>query len=347
MHMRRLLLASNHGNEVRLTGIYTYFWLTAGLLGNHQPTYIPSIPLELEPPRRPFLTNIDIASKSHHERLGAHRWNPPSSPPPLATGPGYRAYLLWASALPQGTPSPLEGATLADQIAASSLPRNRCASRASDILHQRCHLVGLLDQIAAAIAILLTMASVTSLLHEIAGKQPGLVLLGVSLLLVATNTGYYIRLIGAELFVLALAASITWLAWIPRTRNRKCSSLAGLERTDRPTHDGFALNLSSSPRPRWFWGFFVRQSRRRGQHPAWSVLCVGAPMTIGLLVVSMQLFRSLDHRRVDALFRLPLFGNDQFQSLDLTAPYLRSVTLDPQAGLPPHPLRRARVCVRP
>ena len=136
----------------------------------------------------------------------------------LATGPGYRAYLLWASALLQGTPSPLEGATLSPTgfpLLHHYLGTGVLLALPTFFTNDAISL-DYSTRFAAAIAILLTMASVTSLLHEIAGKQPGLVLLGVSLLLVATNTGYYIRLIGAELFVLALAASITWLAWMPR-----------------------------------------------------------------------------------------------------------------------------------
>ena len=82
-------------------------------------------------------------------------------------------------------------------------------------------------RLAGSVAILLLLAFSLSLLYEVANKEFGLGVLGVALLLSATNAGYHIRLLGAELFSMLLVAATVWLSWSPtRLRNVELAGLA-------------------------------------------------------------------------------------------------------------------------
>ena len=250
----------------------------------------------------------------------------------LERGPGLGAYLPWASALVQGTPAPL--ASVGERITLSptgfplfhwypgtgvflALP-TLLSGGAVNLQHSA--------RLAASIAILLTLAFCASLFYEIARKRVGLLLLGMSLLLVATNTGYYIRLLGAELFVLAVVASIVWLAWIPQKIGNVelvgFSALASLLMTVRPQSIMMAW-------PALVLGLLRWASGRPRPQLAWAFLYCGVPVALGLLVLIQ-----LNHWMTGEWTRSPYyFGNGQFKSVALSAPYIRLVLFDPQAGV--------------
>jgi len=245
----------------------------------------------------------------------------------LQRGSGLGAYLPWASALVQGTPEPLESPTLSP----TGFP----------LLH---HYLGtglflalptLLSgggvnlersaRFAALAAILLTLACCASLLYQIAKKRVGLLLFGLSLLLVATNTGYYLGLLGSELFALALVASVVWLAWVPKEiRNLELaglSALASLLMIVRPQSIIMASPAIVLGLLRWAGG-------RSKSQLAWAFLYFGAPLTLGFLIVLQ-----FNHWMTGECTRSPLyFGNDEFRSVDLSARYIFLVLFDPRAG---------------
>jgi hypothetical protein len=246
----------------------------------------------------------------------------------LQRGPGLGAYLPWASALVQGTPDPLESVTLSPTGfplfhwypgTGVFLALPTLVSGGAVNLEQSARL-------AASIAIILTLACSASLLYEIARKRVGLLLLGMSLLLVATNTGYYIRLLGAELFVLALVASMVWLAWIPKKIGNSelagLSALASLLLTVRPQ----SIVMAS---PAMVLGLLRWAGRRSRPQLAWAFLYFGVPVALGLLVV-LQLNYWMTGEWTHSPY---YFGNDQFKSVDLSAPYIRLVLFDPEAGV--------------
>jgi hypothetical protein len=181
-------------------------------------------------------------------------------------------------------------------------------------------------RLAAAAAIFLTLAACASLFYEIARQRVGLLLLGMALLLVATNTGYYIRLLGAELFVLALVASLVWLAWLPPqigpVELAGLSALASLLLTVRP----LSILMAAPP---LVLGLLRWASGRPRPQLAWACLACGVPGALGLLVVLQ-----VNHWMTGEWTRSPYdFGNDQFQSVALSAPYMKLVLFDPAAGV--------------
>lgn len=246
----------------------------------------------------------------------------------LRVGPGYGAYLPWASALVQGTPDPLESVTLSPTGfplfhwypgTGVFLALPTLVSGGAVNLEQSARL-------AASIAIILTLACSASLLYETAGKRVGLLLLGMSLLLVATNTGYYISLLGAELFALALVASMIWLAWIPKKIGNLelagLSALAGLLVTVRPQ----SIIMAS---PAMALGLLRWASGRPRPQLAWAFLYFGLPLALGFLVV-LQVNHWMTGEWTRAAY---YFGNDQFKSAALSAPYIGLVLFDPEAGV--------------
>jgi len=246
----------------------------------------------------------------------------------LERGPGLAAYLSWAFALIQGTPDSLKSVTLSP----TGFPLLHHYLGTGLFLALPSMLGGgtvNLEQsakLAGSIAILLTLVSFASLLYEIAKRRIGLVLLGISLLLVATNSGYYIRLLGAELFGLALVTLVTWLAWTPKTIGNLelagLGALASLLMTVRPqsiimASPGLALGLL-----RWARG-------RSSPQLALAFLYFGVPVAFGLLVVFQ-----FNHWMTGEWTRSPYyFGNDHFKSVDLSARYIGLVLFDPKAGL--------------
>src|SRR5262249_319540 len=141
------------------------------------------------------------------------------------------AYLPWAAALIQNTPGPLDTITLSPTGfpllqhylgtgVFLGLP-TLSSGGAVNLGHSA--------MLAGSIAILLTLVFSFSLLYETANKNFGLAVLGLALVLSATNTGYYIKLLGAELFAMLLITSMVWLSWCPaRLRNVELAGLAGL-----------------------------------------------------------------------------------------------------------------------
>ena len=246
----------------------------------------------------------------------------------IEPGPGFGAYLPWASALVQGTPAPLKSVTLSP----TGFPLFHHYPGTGLVLALPTLLSGgavNLEQsakLAASTAIILALASFASLLYEIARKRLGLVLLGMSLLLVATNTGYYIRLLGAELFAFALVASAIWLAWMPKKIGNSelagLSALASLLMTVRPQSIIMASPAMVLGLLRWAGG------RHRPQL-AWALLYFGVPIALGLLVVFQ-----FNHWMTGEWTRSPLyFGNNQYTSVDLSARYIGLVLFDPRAGV--------------
>jgi hypothetical protein len=246
----------------------------------------------------------------------------------LHRGPGLGAYLPWASALVQGTPAPLDTITLAP----TGFPLFQWYPGTGVFLALPTLVSGgavPLDdsaRLVASLAIVLTLAACASCLYTIARQRVGLLLLGLALLLAATNTGYYIRLLGAELFALAVVAALVWLAWIPPKIGHVelvgLSALASLLLTMRPQACLMAAPALALGLLRWGSG------RPRPQL-AWACLAGGGPIALGLLVVLQ-----VHHWMTGEWTRSPYsFGNDHFQSVTLSAPYLGLVLFDPSAGL--------------
>jgi hypothetical protein len=246
----------------------------------------------------------------------------------IEPGAGFRAYMQWASALVQGIPDPLKSVTLSP----TGFPLRHHYPGTGMLLALPTLLsagaVNLERSVrpAGSIAIFCTLAFLASLLYEIARKRVGFVLLGMSLLLIATNTGYYIRLLGGELFALGLVASSIWLAWIPQKIGNSelvgLSALASLLITVRPQSIIMASPAMVLGLLRWAGG-------RPRLQLAWAFLYLGAPLALGLLVVLQ-----FNHWMTGEWMRSPYyFGNDQFKSIDLSGRYIRLVLFDPQAGL--------------
>jgi hypothetical protein len=246
----------------------------------------------------------------------------------LERGPGLGAYLPWAAALVQGTPDPLETVTLSPTgfPLFHWYPGTGVFLALPTLLSRGAVNVEQAARLAALVAIFLALACSASLLYEIARKRVGLLLLGMSLLLVATNTGYYIRLLGAELFVLALVASMVWLAWVPKKIGNLelagLGALAGLFMTVRPQ----SIIMAS---PAMVLGLLRWASGRPRPQLAWAFLDFGVPVALGFLVV-LQLNYWMTGEWTHSPYS---FGNDRFNSVDLSAPYLGLVLLDHEAGV--------------
>jgi len=246
----------------------------------------------------------------------------------LHTGPGMDAYLPWAAALIQATPRPLHSITLSP----TGFPLvQQYLGTGVFLAIPKLFSGGLLNleessTLAGTLAVLFTMAGAAALLYNIAGNRIGLVLLGISLLLVATNTGYYITLFGAELFALALVMLATWFAWtskkIGNLQLAGLGALAALLMTVRPQ----SLIMVSPP---MFLGL-VRWARgRRRPQFAGALLYCGVPLAFGLLIVLQ-----FNYWMTGEWLRSPYyFGNDQFKSIDLSGRYLGLVLFDSKAGL--------------
>ena len=247
----------------------------------------------------------------------------------LRTGPGMGAYLPWASSLIQATPSPLPTITLSP----TGFPLTHFYPGTGLFLALPTLLSGgsmTLDQsakLAGSAAVLVTLSFFAWLLYEITRKRIGLVIFGISLLLVATNTGYYLTLLGAELFTLALVSLAIWLAWTPKKIGNlelaSLSALASLLMTVRPQ----SILMAS---PAMVLGF-LRWVRGRGGIPqlTWGLLYCGVPIAAGLLIVFQ-----FNYWMTGDWTRSPYyFGNDQFKSVDFSARYLGLVLFDPKAGL--------------
>jgi len=247
----------------------------------------------------------------------------------LRTGPGMAgAYLPWGAALIQATPEPIRSITLSP----TGFPLvHQYLGTGLFVAIPRLLSGGTLNleessRVAGSVAILLTLACFASLLYEITRKRIGLVLLGISLLLVATNTGYYITLLGAELFALALVTAAIWLAWTP-TKIRHLhlaglSALAALLMTVRPQSTIMVLPALVLGVLRW------SQGRRISQLPK-ALLYGGLPLPLGVLIV----FQFHYWMTGDGMSSPYSFGNHQFKSVDLSARYLGLVLFDPKAGL--------------
>ena len=247
----------------------------------------------------------------------------------LARGPGMGAYRPWAAALIQSTPAPLDTITLSP----TGFP----------LLHHYLGtgvFVGLatlfsggalnLDhsaRLAGSVAILLLLAFSLSLLYEVANKKLGLAVLGVALLLSATNAGYHIRLLGAELFSMLLVASTVWLSWSPtRLRNVELAglaALAGLLMTVRPQSLLMAAPALALGLIRWA---SHRPTRRQ---LAWAIPTAGVPLALGLFVVLQVNYWMTGEATRPAYY----FGNDQFKSASLVPLYYKLVLFDLEAGL--------------
>jgi hypothetical protein len=246
----------------------------------------------------------------------------------LTRGPGMGAYLPWAAALIQNTPAPLDTTTLSP----TGFPLLHWYPGTGVFVGLATFFSGgglnleYSARLAGSMAILLTLAFSVSLFYEVADKKLGMVVLGVVLLLTATNTGYYIRLLGAELFAMALVASILWLSWIPtRLRNLELAglaALAGLLMTVRPQSTLMASPALALGLIRWADGRTTRQL-------AWAIPAVGAPLALGLFVV-LQLNYWMTGEWMRPAY---IFGNEQFRSVSLTAPYLKMVLFDSDAGI--------------
>ena len=245
----------------------------------------------------------------------------------LQRGPGMGAYLPWASALVQGTPAPLHSPTLSP----TGFPLRHHYLGTGLFLALPTLLSGggvnveRSARFAASAAILLTLACCASLLYQIAKKRVGLLLFGLSLLLVATNTGYYLRLIGSELFALALVAAVVWLAWVPKEIGNSelagLSALASLLMIVRPQ----AIIMAS---PAIVLGLLRWAGERSKPQLAWAFLYFGAPLTLGCFVMLQ-----FNHWMTGDWTRSPLyFGNDEFRSIDLSARYIYLVLFDPRSG---------------
>jgi hypothetical protein len=244
-------------------------------------------------------------------------------------GPGLGAYLPWAAALLQGTPAPLDNTITLSPTGFPLFhwyPGTGLFLALPTFVSGGALPLGPAARLAAALAIVLTLACCAAVLYEIAGQRVGLLCLGMALLLVATNTGYYIRLLGAELFALAVVASLIGLAWLPPKLGHVelvgVSALAGLLLTVRP-------QASLMAAPALVLGLLRWASGRRRAQLAWAGLYGGVPVALGLLVVLQ-----VNHWMTGEWTHSPYsFGNDQFQSVTLSAPYLRLVLFDPSAGL--------------
>ena len=245
----------------------------------------------------------------------------------ITPGPGFIRYSQWASALVQSTPDPFESSTLSPTgfPLFHWYPGTGLFLALPTILSGGAVNLEPSARLASSTAILLTLASVASLLYKIARKRLGLLLLGMLLLLVATNTGYYIRLLGSELFAFALVASVTWLAWFPKKVGNLelagVSALASLLMTVRPQSIIMASPAMVLGLLRWAGG------RPRPQL-AWVFLYFGAPVVLGLLVVFQ-----FNQWMTGEWTRSPLyFGNGEFSSVDLSARYIGLVLFDPGSG---------------
>ncbi len=163
-------------------------------------------------------------------------------------------------------------------------------------------------------------------LYEVANKNLGLAVLGVVMLLGATNTGYYIRFVGAELFSMLLVVSMVWLSWSPaRLRNVELAGLAALAGfliTVRPQSFLMASPALALGVIRWALDRPTRQL-------AWAIAAVGPVLGLGLFIVLQVNYWMTGEWTRPAYY----FGNDQFQSLSLAAPYLKLVLFDSSAGI--------------
>src|SRR5262245_39448211 len=247
----------------------------------------------------------------------------------LARGPGMGAYRPWAAALIQSTPAPLDTYTLSPTgfpllhwypgtgvfVGLATL----FSGGALNLDHSA--------RLAASVAILLLLAFSLSLLYEVANKKLGLAVLGVALLLSATNAGYHIRLLGAELFSMLLVASTVWLSWSPtRLRNVELAglaALAGLLMTVRPQSLLMAAPALALGLIRW------ASSRPTRRQLAWAIPAAGVPLALGLLIVLQVNYWMTGEATRPAYY----FGNDHFKSASLIPVYFKMVLFDPEAGL--------------
>jgi hypothetical protein len=243
-------------------------------------------------------------------------------------GPGLGAYLPWASALMQGSPDPI---TDTITLSPTGFPLLQWYPGAALFISlPKLMTAGVLDlqqsaRVAAWIAILATLVMCASLFYKIGGNRSSLVLLGLSLLLVATNTGYYIRLLGAEVFAMALVASLVWLAWVPRRIGNVelagLAALAGLLMTARPQ----AILMSSPALALGLLRWAENQPRRKVMQ---GMMTSGVLLSLALFIVLQVNYWMTGEWTRPAYY----FGNEEFRSVDFSAPYLRLVLFD-KAGV--------------
>ena len=247
----------------------------------------------------------------------------------LTRGPSLGAYLPWARALLQGTPAPLDDTVT---LSPTGFPLFHWYPGTGVFLgFSKLLSGGAVDlmrsaQLAGSIAILVTLTFAAWLFYDIAGGRLGWVVLGLALLLVATNTGYYIRLLAAELIAQALLVSVVWLAWKPRAiGNMELGGIGAL------TALLVTVRMQSSimAAPALILGALRWSEKRPHSQRVWSILTVAVPLSLGLFVVLQVNYWMTGDWTRPAYY----FGNDEFKSADLTAPYLKLVLFDREAGI--------------
>ncbi len=138
----------------------------------------------------------------------------------IERGAGMGGYLPWAVALLEGVPNPLEPSTQTLSPAGFPLlhqfPGTGVFLALPALFTGGTVAIGWSVRLAALTAILIAIGSCASILYRIARHSVGLLLFGMALLLVATNAGYYLRLLGSELFAFSLVSAALWLAWPPK-----------------------------------------------------------------------------------------------------------------------------------
>jgi len=247
----------------------------------------------------------------------------------LERGPGLGAYLPWASALVQGSPAPITDTVT---LSPTGFPLLQWYPGVGLLIALSKFLaIGFLDmqqsaRVAAWIAVFTTLTACASLFHHVGGKRASLLVLGLSVFLVATNTGYYIRLLGAELFAMALVATLVWLAWVPkRIGNVELAglgALAALLMMVRPQSALMSLPALTLGLLRWV-------GNAREPHRGRGLITCGLLLSIGMFVLLQVNYWMTGEWTRPAYY----FGNDQFRSVYLSAPYLDLVLFDRNAGI--------------
>jgi hypothetical protein len=238
----------------------------------------------------------------------------------LQPGPGFGIYPWWSQALRSGNPDVLPSTTLSP----TGFPLLHWYPGTGYLL--------LIPQSFVVLFLTLGWCGMRTFARTVDGHTP-LTLFGVAMLLIGTNSGYYLRLIGSEeySFVLLLAlVAVPWLAEQVRMAELiTMGSLTGLLLFVRPqTILGAFPALVMA-----VWRFWQTSAH-------WRTCLQGFACLVLTFAIGLSMVLQFNYWMTGSVFSSPyLFGNAEFQAVDHSARYLYKVLFDASAGFfSNHPL---------